>query len=114
MNGHTKGPWRAVLMGKLHTVQTMSGAHITDYVIGDANARLIASAPDLLNAAQKAYDVLLSLDAVHSVRLSNQGTLCALRDSIAEATGQTSQFVQESAEQKAIVAKYPHLMESGK
>lgn len=67
-----------------------------------ANARLIASSPRLLQAAQDAYLQMLSVSD-HRIRvtLSYQGALCQLRDSIAAATGRDSQAVQGEYEARA-------------
>lgn len=52
-DGHTPGPWRAELgAGKYH-ISTESGGHITDYVLSDVNACLIAAAPSLLDAVRR-------------------------------------------------------------
>lgn len=67
-----------------------------------ANARLIASSPSLLQAAQDAYLQMLRVsDQRTRVTLSYQGALCQLRDSIAAATGRDSQAVQEEYEARA-------------
>lgn len=67
-----------------------------------ANARLIASSPRLLQAAQDAYLQMLSVnDQWTRVTLSYQGALCQLRDSIAAATGRDPESVQDEYEARA-------------
>ena len=50
MSGYTKGPW-IVRSPKVQSVGTES--EMTAMCIGDDNARLIAAAPDLLEALQE-------------------------------------------------------------
>lgn len=63
----------------------------------EANARLIAAAPDGFDAAELTYIALLR-QPHDAWRIENQNLLCALRDYIAKATGQDSQTVQEHYE----------------
>lgn len=86
---HTPGPWGFYNLtpGNL-VVETREGRRIAD-VAGidfeaDANARLIATAPDLLEAASWARDILVQLkDAGHSVEIE----LTACERAIAKAEG---------------------------
>ena len=83
---HTKGPWNlekhAVELCYLvrndeygmATLATVSSGKREDGTSGDANARLIAAAPDLLAACQEALDYLGRIDE------GSEG--CELRDSL--------------------------------
>ena len=63
----------------------------------DANAHLIAAAPGLLVAAQCAYTILADIRHQWAGRHTEegQGTLVALREAIAQATGRDPQDVQD-------------------
>lgn len=114
---HTPGPWKTTGYdlpnvhvygpGKYPAVVAYCPALVNAGGAGTtpdervANARLIAAAPDGLNAAQFAYLALLKHD--HDAwRVKNQGVYCALRDFIAKATGQTSEAVQDAYELAAL------------
>jgi len=64
-----------------------------------ANARLISSAPDLIEAAQVAYVLLADIRNEWPGRHTREGqlTLCLLRDAIAKACGIDPQEVQDAA-----------------
>lgn len=109
-SGHTPGPWH-VLVDKDGTIRVGPSHNCTVATVyfppvGDreASARLIAAAPLGFEAAHIAY---LSLLTVTSVvwRLRNMQAYCYLRDFIAEATGRTSQEVQEEYEARATLAE---------
>lgn len=70
MSGHTKGPWIILRAGNGYPYQihAPNGDHVKDVTRwasisvpslpeGEANARLIAAAPDLLEAAKKGLEV---------------------------------------------------------
>ena len=92
MNKHTPGPWDA-LKGRDGNIRGIKGRHGPEIVnvinwngisspassVGQANARLIAAAPELLEACMAAaeYDALL-----------DDFTLASLRAAIAKATGE--------------------------
>ena len=64
MSEHTKGPWKAVNNGD--TVDNWDiywsddGECVVDHVYTEADARLIAAAPDLLEALQEAHAAFLT------------------------------------------------------
>lgn len=72
--------------------------HYTEEEV-EANARLIASAPELLAAVRFAYESLLRLPIPE--RIGRQAELIACRDAIAKATGQSDQDVQDFFTAKA-------------
>lgn len=102
---HTKGPWR--VFDKSHTECRITyGPHDlvlakvfdgSEFDSADANARLIAAAPELLATVEAAYVLLGSIrtqwDGRHSAE--GQGLLCDLRDAICKATGREAQDVQD-------------------
>lgn len=85
MSKHTPGPWH--LDG--HEVHAGDGCEfITTFdprtEVGTANARLIASAPDLLMIAKHAYALLSNLDMLPSLK---EPALEMYRAAIAKAEG---------------------------
>lgn len=66
----------------------------------DANARLIAQAPAMLEACEMAYCALLNSGAY---RVRVQLELCQLRNTIAQATGHSAEDVQNECESRAIL-----------
>ena len=92
MSAHTPGPWRISRNGGAVVADTpipeMRGSDDTSYYGGhlicesvvDRNARLIASAPDLLSALEMTYLIL--------ERDGDEWRICDfLRDAIQKATG---------------------------
>ena len=61
---------------------------------------------DLLRAAKAAYFRLLVLDSKTRHTSAEQTELCILRDSIADATGRTSEEVQNEFEERAVKERY--------
>ncbi len=70
MNAHTPGPWRIglgyqpIFAYEIPTVRTDGGGHVayafpisgsSDCIVAAANARLIAAAPELLDALEAMY-----------------------------------------------------------
>jgi hypothetical protein len=56
MSGHTRGPWEISKIGNPYNqfmVYAKGGALICNSVEGEENARLIAAAPELLEAAHR-------------------------------------------------------------
>lgn len=106
---HTPGPWTVtegadtdmltVIIDPRHSV--VAKAFGTSRLTAESNALLIAAAPIGLAAAEEAYAAILQIPMNHW-RISNQSTYCALRDFIAEATGRTSEDVQNEYEAAAI------------
>jgi hypothetical protein len=93
VSGHTPGPWR--YFRGTHSVWSvekaiciMAGPHKRECEERDANARLIAAAPDLLEALQMLYS-----ETADYIRLNNLGGIdnqCMQlsRAAIAKATGE--------------------------
>lgn len=86
MSAHTQGPW-ATRNGRIYQAdrETLTIAHIARAVDGDyseTNARLIAAAPDLLEALQLA-DAMLSGANMNAVTVERK-----VRAAIAKATGE--------------------------
>ena len=112
MSKHTPGNWGAFDMGhgtvfiqKLPSLESpVSTIALVEGLMKDeenlANARLIAAAPDGLEAAKVAYVSILLLPPVQ--RLDFQDVLCKLRDFIAKATGADFEDVQNEYEARAI------------
>lgn len=99
--GHTPGPWDATLGASgMMAVEADDGSIVASYV-ADANARLIAAAPDGLEVAVATY---LALLAAVDVRHRFQAELCALRDFIAKATGRGPQEVQDQYDGMVLAA----------
>ena len=104
---HTPGPWRATL-GR----SQMSDPGTTIYHLGqwgvysdadshgdpEADARLIAAAPELLAAVEQTYAELADISNEWPGRgtAKGQAKLVALRDVIAKATGRDAQEVQDA------------------
>ncbi len=66
----------------------------------EANAQLIAAAPDGLEAGVDAYIALLRTSGIFRIRIQKE--LCQLRDFIAKATGQDPEEVQNEYEAQAL------------
>jgi hypothetical protein len=68
MSEHTKGPWEISKIGNnydqyvVYAEADTRGANIVNTVEGEANARLIAAAPDLLEACKKLLTASQILD----------------------------------------------------
>lgn len=98
MNKHTPGPWKAETFAARWNVWPISkrkpdGSAVA-YDCTEADARLIAAAPDLLEAAQQAADVLAVLYAKYQTRIGPfasqaQRANVLLGAAIAKATGAT-------------------------
>lgn len=71
----------------------------------EADALLIAAAPDGYNAAELAYLVMLQMPH-DALRIKSQVVLCALRDFLAAATGRESEDVQDEYEARALGLPY--------
>jgi len=95
MSKHTPGPWRVAppSVGRFK-VCTVEGGKIVGEASNyneqaDANARLIAAAPELLVAAQDAFSILCHLDEpIPYERIAE--CIEDLRAAIAKATGEQS------------------------
>jgi hypothetical protein len=99
MSGHTPGPWRVRGLGNdgARIVETERGHHVTDFVMSDANAHLIAAAPDLLAEVEDTYAFLADIANQWPGRHSAEGQarLCRLRDLICKVTSREPQDVQD-------------------
>lgn len=65
---HTPGPWNSsynVKTGKARIWGTDTGGEVHATVMGDANASLIAAAPEMLDALNESLRVVLNLRADH-------------------------------------------------
>lgn len=84
---HTPGPWQfdgyGVFNQNNEPIAQIVGARSS--VIHSANARLIAAAPELLEAAEWARDVLLVGYQVLGISPDNSGAYQELLDAIAKA-----------------------------
>jgi len=111
---HTPGPWEyRTIDDSIGGIDDSDGNPIGQsfQVKGDvkgenriANAKLMASAPDLLQAASGAYARLLEIgqyDARHT--LQGQQELARLRDAIAKAVGRDNQEIQDEFETRKIM-----------
>ena len=78
---HTPGPWGANEDGLVYSHAPRLGKHNVICAVGPDDARLIASAPELLAACQGA------LACLHSGDLTPDMALKLLRAAIAKATG---------------------------
>ena len=89
---HTPGPWsvskRATLRVIAHDDNTIASTGCTDNLRDqwEANARLIAAAPDLLAALEKLYRLHCGLDSWHEDAMSN--TWASAIAAIAKAKGE--------------------------
>jgi len=124
MSKHTSGPW-TLERGKYslsyqlrrnhRTLATISFASFIDYDLpterkmtveeAQANARVMASSVIGLSIAESTYLALLSIPHGSMWRIKNQSVYIALRDYISEATGETSEEVQNSFELLALGAE---------
>lgn len=108
---HTPGPWKEIYGNKISIVGTMPLGDTDPIAVvysanpesKEANAHLIASAPALIDLAERAYLKLLSLGSWKG-RASEEGQrlLCDLRDTIAEVRGITDEEIQNEFESQAI------------
>ena len=111
---HTKGPWEiSKLCSTLiddkrgRNIASAGGyvSNVEDYLPeNEANAHLIAAAPDGLQVAQDTYLWLLC-NLPMDLRIHSQQALCSLRDYIAKAINKTVQEVQENFEVQAVIRK---------
>lgn len=86
MIAHTPGPW-TITRG--HNIKGADGTHVAqildnDNVMLDDNARLIASAPDLLAALE-----FLLKTATQGYGIKGDSAIDAAREAIAKAKGET-------------------------
>lgn len=119
MSAHTPGPWqvRHVEYGdnvseNLGVYQCSPHFHEVAYIayryLGErdkateqANARLIAAAPELLDALENLYEAFLEVPPTTPARLYNQKALAVSRDLIAELRGSDPETVQNAFEDYA-------------
>lgn len=87
--GHTPGPWietgKTIRSGSLHVADVIYAAN---EAIGQANARLIAAAPELLKALKVANGILTAMVADSRNDLHHAAVALA-RAAIAKAEGRT-------------------------
>lgn len=99
MSEHTKGPWRVNVAnnGVERNIQTddewyVAVACVVPEVIGnvDANAHLIAAAPDMLEALERAAAAFNRMDGTYATRLDehDQQTHSAVLAAIKKARGE--------------------------
>jgi hypothetical protein len=103
----TPGPWAAFNNG-LFVAITAGDRQVArvSSTTQDADARLIAAAPEGLQAAEQAYLFILKhVPAVSIARIQNQHVLVSLCSYIAQATGREQQDVQEDFETRAYEGK---------
>lgn len=84
-NQHTPGPWQVNLPSTTEVVADFGGADIgvAWRIHNPADARLIAAAPDLLQALQRARRIL----AANAIEFDCDGAIDAIDVAIARATG---------------------------
>jgi hypothetical protein len=104
MSAHTPGPWElrekwVFPAGSDDNIAHISESYLRNGETRDANARLIAAAPDGYQTACDVYLALLQLDGVW--RIKNQEAYCKLRDYIAAASGRDVEEVQCDFEARA-------------
>ncbi len=90
MSAHTPGPWTARMLDDPQWVVASSGPLVCNTLHGndEANARLIAAAPEMLDAARMAVKELeWFLSKAGPGSYSATGTLEQLRAAIAKAEG---------------------------
>lgn len=98
MTAHTRGPWKVNKYGSIGAgenghepiVANVEPFYGTDRKHGDhqANARLIAAAPKLLEALKALNDVLCTTEDTRESRHKGREALIAARSAIREATGE--------------------------
>ena len=98
---HTKGPWKvkagsnAVLAGRKQICSHVNAASVLpvniveDRKIAEANARLIAAAPDLLEALQDLFDADMEHVLMGDGKDDQIEAIAKARAAIAKATGET-------------------------
>ena len=94
MSSHTPGPWAVANVGwvaSLATDQTICGMYAVksgfDHTETDANARLIAAAPDLLEALGQTLNAMIHLELSDSSKIEWEASKAAAYAAIAKATG---------------------------
>ena len=104
MINYTKGEWerngnqvKQFGSGMIAECPSPQNSGVMEFI---ANAQLIASAPDGLEAGIDAYVALLQTKGVF--RIGIQRELCQLRDFIAKATGCSEEEVQNKYESLAL------------
>lgn len=120
MSGHTAGPWAYEYEnadysggGCWYAIKGPDGGDLLWYPYNgprsggereEANARLMAAAPELLAEVEREYETLADIRNEWAGRYTPQGQakLCRLRDLIAKATGRTEQDVQDDFGNRAI------------
>lgn len=111
MSGHTPGPWETCVYSRQRMIRRVgSGAAFVHVLstppmckpdearaVANANARLIASAPELLEALRAAEQFIANGVELGFIRLPDadtpdpaHGTLPAIRAAISKATGEQS------------------------
>jgi hypothetical protein len=98
---HTPAPWHVEQLGDAFIIETPGGisgcpyahlarVHMMTTGVGKHNARLIAAAPDLLEACKYAFECLSRLE-INTGDLGDQAYQ-TLQDAIAKATGETDPY----------------------
>ena len=99
MSKHTPGPWgyTAAPFGHIYAITQAANDVIRVETNNDANARLMATAPELLEALTHEYARLAYIHNEWPGRntADGQARLCKLRDLIAKATGLSEREVQD-------------------
>lgn len=98
MNQHTKGPWKVWLSTKtleltVHTLPSDTKVADITYITREqtkANAKLIAAAPELLEALEDAAE-WVSTGKVDGVSFDEIQVIEVLRETIAKAKGETNE-----------------------
>lgn len=96
---HTPGPWLVYKAQRRSrpAIRSSEGFYIVEHVTDEANARLIASCPELLAAVEAQYIELADIRNEWPGRNTAEGQqrLSRLRDLICKATGREAQDVQD-------------------
>ena len=97
MSKHTPGPWKIIRHEDMPNTrwigssdaESFGDGFATVWSVGKHNARLIAAAPELLEALQITYDALCISYPLHSTDMDKRGAIMAqARAAIAKATGE--------------------------
>ena len=85
---HTPGPWTGIHPQTIYRLHGEDDSIIADVYESEANARLIAAAPDLLAALQDTVQVFEGLDRASELHETLYPVLANLRTAIAAAKGE--------------------------
>ena len=107
---HTPGPWKVT--GPFYSHRGANGYHILNGVehiafniTEKADALLIAAAPEMYEALERAYVFMLLSDPPHRNTANGQSDLCTVRDILALVRGEDIEETQCEFEARAVLEK---------